>query len=447
MKTLYLDCGMGAAGDMLTAALIELLPDADGFVEKINQLGIPGVRIEREKSVKCGITGTHISVKVHGVEECEGGHEHSHAHEHEHTHEHEGHHEDGHGHEHHHGDEHAHEHHHGDGHEHVHHHEDGHNHEHEHGHHHHSSMHEIEHIIMDLNLPAKVQKDILAVYSLIAEAESHAHGVPVTDIHFHEVGTMDAIADVTAVCMLMNELSPDEVIVSPVHVGSGTVKCAHGILPVPAPATAFILKDVPIYGGSIKGELCTPTGAALIKHFATSFADMPVMKTKAIGYGMGKKDFETANCVRAMLGESGDKTDVVLELSCNVDDMTAEEIGFAMERLFEEGAREVYTISIGMKKSRPGTLIRVICLETDREKMLALLFKHTTTIGIRETVTKRYVLDRRLETINTPYGEMRRKVSSGYGVSRAKYEYDDLQRIAKEQDMSLDEVREHLPRH
>ncbi|MDE6662738.1 MAG: nickel pincer cofactor biosynthesis protein LarC [Lachnospiraceae bacterium] len=410
MKTLYLDCGMGAAGDMLTAALIELLPDADGFVEKMNGLGIPGVKIEREKSVKCGITGTHISVKVHGAEECEGGHGHSHVH---------------------------------DGHEH--HHEDGHNHEHEHSHHHHhSSMHEIEHIIMDLNLPQNVRKDIIAVYSLIAEAESRAHGVPVTDIHFHEVGTMDAIADVTAVCMLMNEIAPDEVIVSPVHVGSGTVKCAHGTLPVPAPATAFILKDVPIYGGSIKGELCTPTGAALLKHFATAFADMPVMKTKAIGYGMGKKDFETANCVRAMLGETGDKTDIVLELSCNVDDMTAEEIGFAMERLFERGAREVYTIPIGMKKSRPGTLIRVICLEEDRDKMLALLFKHTTTIGIRETVTKRYVLDRRLETINTPYGEVRRKVSSGYGVTRAKYEYDDLQRIAKERDMSLDEVREYL---
>ena len=402
MKTLYLDCGMGAAGDMLTAALIELLPDADGFVEKMNGLGIPSVKIEREKAVKCGITGTHISVKVHGIEECEGGH--------------------------------------------------GHNHAHGHSHHHHSSMHEIEHIIMDLNIPQNVQKDILAVYSLIAEAESHAHGVPVTDIHFHEVGTMDAIADVTAVCMLMNEIAPDEVIVSPVHVGSGTVKCAHGTLPVPAPATAFILKDVPIYGGSIKGELCTPTGAALLKHFATAFADMPVMKTKAIGYGMGKKDFDTANCVRAMLGEScgktnietRDKTDTMLELSCNVDDMTAEEIGFAMEHLFEDGAREVYTIPIGMKKSRPGTLIRVICLEEDREKMLALLFKHTTTIGVRETVTKRYVLDRSLETINTPYGEVRRKVSSGYGVSRAKYEYDDLQRIAKEKDMSLDEVREYL---
>jgi uncharacterized protein (TIGR00299 family) protein len=222
------------------------------------------------------------------------------------------------------------------------------------------------------------------------------------------------------------------------------VRCAHGILPVPAPATAYILKDVPIYGGGIKGELCTPTGAALLKHFATRFGDMPVMKTQAIGYGMGQKDFQTANCVRAMLGETTDKTDVVLELSCNVDDMTAESISFAMERLFEGGAHEVYTVPIGMKKSRPGTLIRVMCKEQDKEKIIGLLFKYTTTIGVREAVTHRYILNRKIETVQTPYGEVRRKVSSGYGVSRSKYEYEDLARIAKEQNISLDEVKKRL---
>lgn len=405
MKTLYLDCGMGAAGDMLTAALLELLPDPDTFVEKLNTLGIPGVQIKKEKAVKCGITGTHISVTIHGMEEDEHLHEHEHPHGHEH--------------------EHSHDH--------------GHAHD-----HHHSSMHEIEHIVSSLNIPPKVQKDVLAVYGLIAEAESHVHGVPVTDIHFHEVGTMDAVADITAVCMLMNEISPDEIIVSPVHVGSGQVKCAHGMLPVPAPATAFILKDVPIYGGSVKGELCTPTGAALLKYFAARFGDMPVMKTQAIGYGMGKKDFTAANCVRAMLGETADKADVVSELSCNVDDMTAEEISFASERLFEGGAREVYTVPIGMKKSRPGTLIRVICTEQDKEKMIGLLFKYTTTIGVRETLTQRYILDRSVETLQTPYGEVRSKISSGYGVSRRKYEYDDLSRIAREQNISLEEVRERI---
>ena len=281
----------------------------------------------------------------------------------------------------------------------------------------------------------------MAVYGLIAQAESHVHGVPVSEIHFHEVGTMDAVADVTAVCLLMHELSPDEVVVSPVHVGGGQVKCAHGILPVPAPATAHILRDVPIYGGEIRGELCTPTGAALLKHFAARFGDMPVMKTQAIGYGMGKKDFPRANCVRAMLGETADQTDTVLELSCNVDDMTAEAVGFAMDRLFEGGALEVYTVPIGMKKSRPGTLIRVMCTERDREHIVGLLFKHTTTIGVREAVTRRYVLNRQMETVETPYGSVRRKVSSGYGVRRAKYEYDDLARIAKAQDISLEAAK------
>lgn len=410
MKTLYLDCGMGAAGDMLTAALTELLPDPDGFIEKLNSFSVPGVQFNRETAVKCGITGTHISVLVDGAEESKEMYGHSH----------------GHG-----------EHHH---HEHAHNHEHEHEHSHEHEHHH-SGMHDIEHIVSHLDISTKVKEDVLAVYNLIAEAESHVHGRSVTEIHFHEVGTMDAIADITAVCMLMDELSPNEVIVSPVHVGSGQVKCAHGILPVPAPATAYILRDVPIYGGSIQGELCTPTGAALLKHFADRFGDMPVMRTQAIGYGMGKKDFPRANCVRAMLGETADKTDTVSELSCNVDDMTAEAIGFATERLFEGGANEVYTIPIGMKKSRPGTLIRVICKEQDKEKMVGLLFRHTSTIGVRETVTQRYILERKIESVLTPYGEVRRKVSSGYGTSRIKYEYDDLARIAKEQNISIDEVR------
>lgn len=302
-------------------------------------------------------------------------------------------------------------------------------------------MHDIEHIVRGhLAIPEKVKDDIMAVYGLIAEAESHAHGVPVTEIHFHEVGTMDAVADITAVCLLMDRIAPDEVVVSPVHVGSGQVRCAHGILPVPAPATAYILRDVPIYGGSVRGELCTPTGAALLKHFASRFGDMPVMKPQAVGYGMGKKDFEAANCVRAMLGETSGGGDTVLELNCNVDDMTAEQIGFAMDRLLEGGARDVFTVPIGMKKSRPGTLIRVICQEQDREKMVSLLFRHTTTLGIREARMRRYILDREIKSLETPWGTVRRKDSHGYGVSRSKYEYEDLSRIAQEQEMSIEEV-------
>ena len=428
MKTLYLDCQMGAAGDMLTAALLELIPDADAFIEKMNGLGIPGVRFERETAEKCGIKGTHMKVTVHGEEEeSRDVHHHSHEHPHKHTYEHE----HTHDHEHHHEHEHSH-----------HHHEHSHDHAHEH---HHSGMHDIEHIVKDhLDLPEKVKEDILAVYQLIAEAESHAHGLPVDQIHFHEVGTMDAVADITAVCLLMNLIGADEVVASPVHVGYGQVKCAHGILPVPAPATAFILQGVPIYGGSIEGELCTPTGAALLKHFVKSFGEMPMMKTEKIGYGMGKKDFAAANCIRAMLGESEERRDEIIELSCNVDDMTGEEIGFAMERLFEGGALDVYTIPIGMKKNRPGTLIRVMCSEEKKDEIIRLLFRHTTTIGLRQQKLSRYVLDRTVEEKTSGVGKIRIKNSSGYGTERKKYEFEDLARIAKEKNLSLKEVKDLL---
>lgn len=453
MKTLYLECGMGAAGDMLTAALLELMPDPEAAVTELNGLGIPGVQFSKEAVSKCGIGGTHMTVKVHGEEESEEmfhhhheHHDHSHEHEHDHEsacHEHHDHlheHED-----HEHTHEHTHEH---EDHEHAH--EHSHEHTHEHGdaghtHHHHSSLHDIEHIVCGhLNIPDQVKQDVMAVYGLIAEAESHAHGVPVTEIHFHEVGTMDAIADITAVCLLMNKIAPDQVIVSPVHVGSGHVHCAHGILPVPAPATAYILNGVPMYGGAVKGELCTPTGAALLKHFATRFGDMPVMRTEAIGYGMGKKDFEQANCIRAMLGETDDAGDSVLQLECNVDDMTAEELGFAMEMILEAGALEVYTVAAGMKKSRPGTILCVLCHEDAKETLVRVIFRNTTTIGVREHRCSRYTLKRSFETVQTPYGNVQKKLSSGYGVTREKYEYEDLARIAREQGLSLAEVRKSI---
>ncbi len=422
MKTLYIDCGMGAAGDMLSAALLELLPDKEKFINELNGLDIPGVVYQAVPAEKCGITGTRMVVTVNGEEEEICDHHH-----HEH------------------GEKHCHEHCHGHGQEH---------------HHAHSGLADIEHIVCEhLPLSAKVKEDVMAVYKLIAEAESCAHGVPVTEIHFHEVGTMDAIADVTAVCLLMERLGADEIVVSPIHVGSGKVRCAHGILPVPAPATASILKDIPIYGGDIQGELCTPTGAALLKHFATRFGAMPVMKPEAYGYGMGKKDFEAANCVRAILGEREDgksasptgadraiaaatsgTEDVICELSCNIDDMTGEAMGFAMERLFEAGALDVYTLPIGMKKSRPAVMLCTMCREADKPKMISTIFKHTSTIGIREALLRRYVLTRREESLETPYGPVRCKISSGYGTEHKKYEYEDISRIAGETGLSMEGV-------
>ena len=278
MKTLYLDLGMGAAGDMLTAALLELMPDKEAALEQLNHLGLPHTRFSVERTSKCGISGTHIHVTVLGREEqpCPEVLEHEqgapHCHEHEH--------------EHHHGHDH------------------GHHHEHAHDHHSHTALADIRQAVQGLSVSDAVKNQVLSVYDRIAQAESQVHGVPVDQIHFHEVGSLDALADITAVCYLLEQLAPEQIMASPVQVGYGKVRCAHGILPVPAPATAQILLGIPIRAGDIPGELCTPTGAALLRQFVTSYGVLPTMTVTAIGYGLGTKDFPAANCLRAMLGES-----------------------------------------------------------------------------------------------------------------------------------------------
>ena len=423
MKTLYIECAMGAAGDMLMAALLELLPDPDRFMEKINSLGIPGVAVARQTSVKCGITGTHISVSVRGVEEESADvHEHDHPHDHDHPH----------------------------GHDHAHSHTHPHAHEQENAaEHDHSGMKDIADLISSLPVSPSVREHALAVYALLAEAEAHVHGRPVSEVHFHEVGTMDAVADIVGVCMLMGELAPDRVVVSPVHVGSGQVRCAHGILPVPAPATAYLLRGVPTYGGAVRGELCTPTGAALLKHFAADFGHMPIMQVQAIGYGMGKKDFEAANCVRVMLGSSSTHNGPngeIIQLSCNLDDMTGEALGFAQQALLELGALDVFTVPIQMKKSRPGQMLVCLCRLKDADSLAQAMLKHTTTFGVRSELCKRYMLDRHFETVESKWGPIRRKTGGGYGVTKSKFEYDDIARAAKEHGIPIAEIYRSLER-
>ena len=430
MKTLYLECNMGAAGDMLTAALLELHPDPQGFVERMNRLGLPGVVFAAQPAVKCGITGTQVSVTVGGEEE--ESHDvplHSHVHETAQDEAHPGH---------------AHDHVHGHDHEHTHDHEHSHGHEHGHGHHHHAGMGDIRHILSHLDIPQPVRQDAEAVYQLIAQAESHAHGRPVEEIHFHEVGTLDAVTDVVAVCWLLHDLAPEQIVASPVHVGCGQVRCAHGILPVPAPATAYILQGVPTYGGSVQGELCTPTGAALLKHFVQRFGPSPVMRVEKTGYGMGKKDFEAANCVRAMLGQTQEESATIAQLACNLDDMTPEALGFAQERLWEAGALDVTTAPIGMKKNRPGVQLTCLCRLEDREKLVSVLFAHTTTLGVRESLCTRYTLARSQRTVETEHGPVRVKEARGWGVTREKPEYEDVANIAREQGLTLDQVKELL---
>lgn len=485
MKTLYIECAMGAAGDMLTAALMELMPDKEAALAKLNAMGIPGVVFEAEPSEKCGITGTHMRVLIHGEEEgampC--GHTHAQEDHHEHNHAHEHHHEHDHVHEHHHEhDHHVHTHahahvqedahcHDSDAHDHAHHHEHG-------AHHHeHHGMAEIRSLIAGLAVSETVKEKALAVYQSIAEAESKVHGAEVDQIHFHEVGSMDAVADVMAVCLLIELLAPEQVIVSPIHVGSGTVLCAHGRLPVPAPATALILEGMPIYGGSVQGELCTPTGAALLKTFVDSFGPMPPMTVAKTGYGMGTKDFEQANCLRAMLGASftmngtGSKMQTVqdaegentgsrgaagkdtetenpaghesriTEISCNLDDMTGEDIAFAAERILQAGALDVFTESIYMKKGRPAVKLTVLARPEDEERLAGEIFRHTSTIGVRIHTDRRYELARRSEQRKTPLGTIEVKISDGFGVRKEKIEFASLKEIAETSGKSVAEVR------
>ncbi|MDR2665333.1 MAG: nickel pincer cofactor biosynthesis protein LarC [Oscillospiraceae bacterium] len=392
---LYLECGMGAAGDMLMAALYELLPDGAEFTHKMEALGLPGVRVSFEPAVKNGVSGTRARVTVYGAQEEPGGIP---AHGHEHVHEHE--------------------------------------HEHEHGGAGTMGAPEISALIASLDIPENVRADALSVYALLSGAEAAVHGADAGSVHLHEVGALDAVADIVGCSMLIHMLGADDISASPVHVGSGYVRCAHGILPVPAPATAHILRGVPIYGGTVNGELCTPTGAALLRHFAGRFGDMEAAAFDKIGYGMGSRDFDRPNCLRAFLSETrlaapGGR-DEVFELTCNLDDMTPEAVGAATERILEGGALDVFTAPIYMKKNRPAVLLTCLCRTGDRSAVTDLIFAHTSTNGVRAKLCAREKLSYTVKNARTPYGDVRLKVASGHGVARTKPEYDDVARAARE---------------
>ena len=394
---------MGAAGDMLAGALVSLLSkeEQESFIKMINNIGVDGVKVSLSDDAKCGIVGKHFKVEIDGVEE------HSHdVHEHEHHHEHEQ--------------------------------EHGHHHE----HHHHGKgpfPKELEAVAEKLDCPNDIQK----VYELLAEAEAKVHGKYVSEIHFHEVGMKDALIDIASVVYLMNKLKVDKVVVSPVNVGFGKVKCAHGILPVPAPATAELVKGIPTYAGRFEGELLTPTGAALLKYYADEFSYQPLMNVIKCGYGTGNKNFESANVVKAVLGEVIDEliSENVIELNCNVDDMSAEDMAYAAKVLIENGAKDAFVTPVIMKKGRSGMLLTVLCSAIDKERFVSLIFKHTSTIGIRVKETERIILNRHEETVHTKLGDVRVKYSEGYGVKREKPEFEDLRKLAEENNISVAEAR------
>lgn len=385
---------MGAAGDMLMGALYELYPEKERFLADMNAL-IPGVKLEAEGVTRQGIAGTHMRVDIHGQEE---GHERRRMHDHHQDH-----------------------------------------------HHEHRSLADIHAMIDAFPLPEAVREKARRVYGLIAQTEAEAHGVEAGEVHFHEVGALDAVIDVTGVCYLLYLLAPDAVCASPVTMGSGTVRTAHGLLPVPAPATAKLLTGVPVTAGDIQAELCTPTGAALLRTFAGSWGVMPDGVIQGCGHGCGTKDFPRANCLRAFLvddlSRAEEPNDEVTELKANIDDMTGEALGLALERLLEAGALDVSYAPAAMKKNRPGVLLTCLCRPGDADRLAAEVLRHTSTFGVRRTDCRRYALAASMDAVETPWGTVPRKTGTGYGITKSKPEYGVLAEIAAERKVPLAAVR------
>jgi len=385
---------MGAAGDMLMGALYELYPEKERFLADMNAL-IPGVKLEAEGVTRQGIAGTHMRVDIHGQEE---GHERRRMHDHHQDH-----------------------------------------------HHEHRSLADIHAMIDAFPLPEAVREKARRVYGLIAQAEAEAHGVEAGEVHFHEVGALDAVIDVTGVCYLLYLLAPDAVCASPVTMGSGTVRTAHGLLPVPAPATAKLLTGVPVTAGDIQAELCTPTGAALLRTFAGSWGAMPDGVIQGCGHGCGTKDFPRANCLRAFLvddlSRAEEPNDEVTELKANIDDMTGEALGLALERLLEAGALDVSYAPAAMKKNRPGVLLTCLCRPGDADRLASEVLRHTSTFGVRRMDCRRYALAASMDAVETPWGTVPRKTGTGYGITKSKPEYGVLAEIAAERKVPLAAVR------
>ena len=319
-----------------------------------------------------------------------------------------------------------------------------HDHDHDHGHtHHHTAPADIAALLDALDAPAEVKDAAKSIYARIADAEAKAHGMPVEKIHFHEVGALDAVADVTGACLAVHMLRPDHITASPVHLGSGQVRCAHGIVPVPAPATAHLLEGVLCYTGDIRGELCTPTGAALLTHFAESFGPMPVMSLEKTGYGVGKKEFPAANCVRAFWGESGAPQQAeIVELCCHIDDMTAEALAFAGEQLLAQGALDISCAPLTMKKGRAGVSFTVLCKPRDEGRIAHAILRETTTNGVRTRRCGKYILTPSVKTVETAYGPIRVKCADGEGIHRKKPEYEDVASAARTAGLPFQKVWE-----
>ncbi|MHB0969019.1 MAG: nickel pincer cofactor biosynthesis protein LarC [Thermoanaerobaculia bacterium] len=379
MKALYLDCSAGIAGDMMLAALLDLGVPRDALLAELAKLGLPGWSLESERSVRAGISGTHVSV-VAGPEEATA----------------------------------------------------------------HRRLRDFREIIRGKGLSKRAEEDALRMFVRICEVEGAIHGTSPEEVHLHEVGAIDSIVDIAGVAIAIDLLGVDEIRCSNVHVGRGRTGSRHGSIPIPAPATAELLKGFTTFQTEQEGEFCTPTGALILAHYARGSEPQPPMTIDRIGYGLGTKDPEQfANVLRAFVGEIQKDSGVatVLSMECDLDDSTAEVLGYAMERLYEAGALEVTLQPVQMKKNRPGTQLRVLCRPDARDGIAETIFRETTTIGIRYVAMQRLELEREVVTIETPLGPIpfKRSVRNGR-MSTLAPEYEACAKIARERGMPLREV-------
>ena len=428
-RQLYLECNSGISGDMTVAALLDLGADEQVLRRALASLPVDGFEIAVTRKVKSGLDVCDFDVILDAEHE-------NHDHDMEYLHGHE----DGgvHTHEHHHHD-HSHEHHHD--HEHGHHHDHGHHHEH---HHEHRGLHEILHIIEHADMTARAKDMATRIFEILAEAEAKAHGVPADQVHFHEVGAVDSIVDILAVAICLDNLDITEVIVPFLCEGQGSIRCQHGIIPVPVPAVVNIAQahGLTLKPTGVQGELVTPTGAAIVAAVRTSDKLPQTCRIVKIGMGAGKREYEGTGILRAMLLESGsaEAADTIWRLESNLDDCSGEVFGFVMDELFAAGARDVYYTPIYMKKNRPAVQINIICREADIEKLQNVLFRNTTTIGVRRCRMERTVLPREIQQIDTPYGKVQVKVCRFGEEVRAYPEYDSVVELCKTHNMSFQEA-------
>ena len=447
MRIAYLECFSGISGDMFMGALIDAGVPPEVFVRTVEALGLDA-RLEIKRVDRSGISATKVDVIAAGQKELpreefwakEQAEHHDHAHSHSHSHE------GGHSHSHAEPRSHSHEHshsHHSPSHDHEH--EAGHSHNHAHAH---RGLKEILEIIGRANISQSAKERAIRIFEALGAAEAKVHNNEIEKIHFHEVGAIDAIVDIVCAAVGSEALGVDEWICSPLNVGGGTVVCAHGTFPIPAPATLELLKHAPVYSGEIQKELVTPTGAAIVSVLASRFSHFPAMKAEKSGYGAGSRDFKgVPNVVRLTIGETAQldalpaRIEEITILEANVDDMTPQIFGYVMERALTLGALDVFGTAVQMKKNRPGMLLTVLCPPEKKSVLTRLIFAETTSLGVRIRQESRAVLARRHVNVRTQWGEVRMKLANLNGsVSNYAPEYEDCRRIAEAQQVPLKTV-------